>query len=120
VGLMEAQGGPMEKLIAKLDPEDVRMLFELTRMSKGAEVSTHSQPVKLDLPPMDLKFDGLATYLSCSRRFKSALAGRNLEGFLMGEAESRHCLVERVEDHTHIVVYIVSQLYGTIDCGHGG
>jgi hypothetical protein len=62
--LMDEQGGPIEKLIAKLDPEDVKTLFELMRMSKGTEVYTHPQLVKLDLPPVDLKFDGPATYLS--------------------------------------------------------
>jgi hypothetical protein len=38
---MDEQGGSMEKLIAKLDPTDVKTLFELMRMSKGAKVSTH-------------------------------------------------------------------------------
>jgi hypothetical protein len=85
VKLMDEQGGPMEKLIAKLDPADVKTLFELMRMSKGAEVSTHPQSVKLDLPPVDLKLDGPATYLSWSRRIKCALAWRNLEGFLTRE-----------------------------------
>jgi hypothetical protein len=41
VRLMDEQGWPMEKLIAKLDPADVKTLFELMRMSKGTEVSTH-------------------------------------------------------------------------------
>jgi hypothetical protein len=85
VRLMDEQDGPIEKLIAKLDLVDVKTLFELMRMSKGAEVSTHPQSVKLDLPPVDLKFDGPATYLSWSRRIKGALAGRNLKGFLTGE-----------------------------------
>jgi hypothetical protein len=64
VRLMDKQGGPMEKLIAKLDPADVKTLFELMRMSKGAEISMHPQSVKLDLPSVDLKLDGPTTYLS--------------------------------------------------------
>jgi hypothetical protein len=42
VGLIEAQGGPMEKFIVKLDSKDVGILLELMKMSKGAEISTHS------------------------------------------------------------------------------
>jgi hypothetical protein len=84
---MDEQGGPMEKFIAKLDLTNVKTLFELMRMSKGAEVSTHPQSVKLNLSPVDLKLDGSATYLSWSRRIKGALAGRNLEGFLTEENE---------------------------------
>jgi hypothetical protein len=87
VRLMDEQGGPMEKLIAKVDPADVKILFEMMRMLKGAEVLTHPQSVKLDLPPVDLKLDGPATYLSWSLRIKGALAGRNLEGFLTRENE---------------------------------
>ena len=56
--------GKIEKLIGKLDPDDVKTLLELMRMSKGANVLTHPQPVKVDLPPMDLKLDGPAIYLS--------------------------------------------------------
>jgi hypothetical protein len=75
VGLMEAQGGSMKKLIVKLDSKDVGTLLELMRMSKGAEVLTHPQLMKLDLPLIDLKLDGPVTYLSWSRRVKGALAG---------------------------------------------
>jgi hypothetical protein len=63
VELMDEQDGSMEKLVAKLDPADVKTLFDLMRISKGAEVSTHPQPVKLDLPSLDLKLDGPTTYL---------------------------------------------------------
>jgi lipid-binding SYLF domain-containing protein len=89
IGLMGEQGGSMEKLITKLNLVDVKTLFEFMRLSKGAEVSTHPQPVKLDLLLVDLKLDGPATYLSWSCRIKGFLAGRNLEGFLTGEEEPR-------------------------------
>jgi hypothetical protein len=69
VELMDEQGGSMEKLVAKLDPADVKTLFELMRISKGVEVSTHPQPVKLDLPSLDLKFDEPTTYLSWLQNF---------------------------------------------------
>lgn len=73
--------GSMEKLIEELDPADVKTLLELIRMLKG-DSSTHPHPVKLDLPPVELKLDGPTTYLSWLHRVKGALAGRNLEGYL--------------------------------------
>lgn len=72
----------MEKLIEKLDPEDVKTLIKLMR---GADVSTHAQSIKMDLPPVDLKLKGPTTYLSWSCRIMGALAGRNLERYLTGE-----------------------------------
>jgi hypothetical protein len=89
VELMGEQGSSTEKLIAKLDLANVKILFELMRMSKGVEVSTHPQPVKLDLQPVNLKLDGPTTYLSWSHPIKGALEGRNLKGFLIGEEEQR-------------------------------
>jgi hypothetical protein len=79
----------MEKFIAKLDSTDVKTLFELMRTLKETEVSMHSQSVKLDLSPADLKLDGPATYLSWSRKIKGALVGRNLEEFLTGEEQPK-------------------------------
>jgi hypothetical protein len=113
---MDEQGGPMEKVIAKLDSSDVKTLFELMRMSKGAEVSTHPQSVKLDLPPVDLKLDGLATYLIWSRRIKGALAGRNLEGFLTGENEKpKQDIIGWNEwKTTHMLLYTCSSMIAPI------
>jgi hypothetical protein len=123
VGLMGEQGGSMEKVIAKLDPIDVNTLFEHTRMSKGAEVSIHSQSVKLDLPPMDLKFDGPAIYLSWSRRIKGALIGRNLKEFLTGEKEEprQNTVGWNKWKTTHMLLYtwllnsMVSSIVITVD-----
>lgn len=47
----------------------MKTLLELMKMSKG-EGSTCSQPMNVDFLPVDLKLEGLATYLSWSRRFK--------------------------------------------------
>jgi hypothetical protein len=85
VRLMGEQSELMEKLIVKLDSTDVKTLFDLMRMLKGAEVPTHPQSVKLNLPPVDLKLDGPVTYLSWLHRIKGSLVERNLEGFLTGE-----------------------------------
>jgi hypothetical protein len=101
---MEVQGGLMEKLIAKLDPEDVGTLLELMRISKRAEVSTHPQSVKLDLPLVDLKLNGPVTYLSWSRRIKNALARRNMEGFLMGKESRRDTAGWNEQKTTHILL----------------
>jgi hypothetical protein len=53
---MGEQVGSMKKLIVKLDSADMKTLFELMRMSKRAETSTHPQLVKLDLPLIGAHF----------------------------------------------------------------
>jgi hypothetical protein len=73
-------------------------------------------------PPLDLKLNGLATYLSWSRQIKGALAGRNLEGFLTGEEESRQSNAKWNKwKTTHMLLYtcplnfIVSSIAVTVD-----
>ena len=80
----------MEEIIKKLEPTEVRTLMELMKLSamRGeGSGSGYPQSVKLDLPPVDLKLDGPATYLSWSRRVEAALVGRRLDGYLTGVKE---------------------------------
>jgi hypothetical protein len=61
--------------------------MELIKLSvtKGERSgSAHSQTMMLDLPLIDLKLDGPATYLSWSRRIKAVLVGKKLDGYLTG------------------------------------
>jgi hypothetical protein len=74
------------KLLRKINP---KILKVLVRLIQGASVSTRvtnsasaQVQVKLDLPLVDLKLDGLATYLSWSRRIEVALVGKRLKGYL--------------------------------------
>jgi hypothetical protein len=71
--------------IGKIDPEVLKVLVGLiqgTNVSTRTIASASTQvQVKLDLPLIDLKLDGLATYLSWSRRIEAALVGKRLELF---------------------------------------
>ncbi|KAF9661127.1 hypothetical protein SADUNF_Sadunf19G0035400 [Salix dunnii] len=104
---MEASKNPMEEIVKKLGPADLATLMQFMRMSMG-ESATRPLSVKVELPPIDLKLDGPATYLSWSRRVRYTLTGRNLEGFLTGDR------VEPIEGatgrdewkSTHMLVYI--------------
>jgi hypothetical protein len=59
-------------------------LMKLSVTKGEGSGSTHSQTMKLDLPPVDLKLNGPATYLSWSRRIETALVGKILDGYLTG------------------------------------
>ncbi|XP_020266984.1 uncharacterized protein LOC109842530 [Asparagus officinalis] len=105
--MTETGKNPMEGIIKKLNPEEISTLMQLMKLSAG-ESSRKPQPKKVELPPIDIKLDGPATYLSWSRRVKYTIAGRSLEGYLKGEK------IEPAEDSagrdewksTHMLVYI--------------
>ena len=97
----------MEEIIKKLDPTEVRTLMKLSATRGEGSGSTYPQSVKLDLPHVDLKLDGPATYLSWSRRVEAALVGRRLDGYLSGvKAEPRSDSAEADEWRTtHALLY---------------
>ncbi|KAJ6846676.1 uncharacterized protein M6B38_282715 [Iris pallida] len=111
----------MEAILKKLDADDVATLMKLIKVSAG-DSATRASP-KLELPSIDLKLDGPATYLSWSRRVRRILAGKNLEGFLTGEkTEPEEGSTERDEwKSTHMVIYIwllnslVQSIASTVD-----
>jgi hypothetical protein len=82
----DSVGGKGLELPGKIDPEVLKVLVGLiqgTSISTRTTASTSTQvQVKLDLPPIDLKLDGPAIYLSWSRRIETALVGKRLEGYL--------------------------------------
>jgi gag-polypeptide of LTR copia-type len=100
----------MEEIIKKRSFAEVKALMELMKLSatkgEGSGLS-HSQTMKLDLPPVDLKLDGPATYLSWSRRIEAALIGKRLHGYLIGaKAEPVGDNVEEDEWKTiHALLY---------------
>jgi uncharacterized ParB-like nuclease family protein len=52
----------MEEIIKKLSAVAVKALMQLMKLSATKDEGsglTHSQTMKLDLPPVDLKLDGL-------------------------------------------------------------
>jgi hypothetical protein len=73
----------MDTIFKKLDEEKMKALI---RFMKASETPTSAQPpMKLDLPPVDIKLDGPGIYLSWSRRITCALGGKRLDGFLIGK-----------------------------------
>jgi hypothetical protein len=114
---------PMEEIVKKLDLTDLVTLMQFMRISMG-ESTTRPPSLKLEIPPIDLKLNGPTTYLSWSCQVRYTLAGRNLEGFLMGD------MVEPVEGatmrdewkSTHMLVYIwllnsmITSIAATVDC----
>jgi hypothetical protein len=84
----DSVGGKGLEILGKIDPEVLKVLVGLIHgtsvsMRTTASASTQVQ-VKLDIPPIDLKLDEPATYLSWSRRIQAALVGKRLEGYLTG------------------------------------
>jgi hypothetical protein len=81
-------GGKGLELLGNINPEVLKVLVGLIQgasISTRATNSTSAQvQVKLDLPPVDLKLDGLATYLSWSRWIEAVLVRKRLEGYLTG------------------------------------
>ncbi|XP_020249902.1 uncharacterized protein LOC109827322 [Asparagus officinalis] len=111
----------MEEIIKKLNLAKVSTLMQLMKLSAGESVTRSL--AKLELPPIDLKPDGPATYLSWSRRVRYTLVERNLEEYLTGEkTEPDEGTVGRDEwKSTHILVYIwllnslVQSIAATVD-----
>ncbi|XP_020245089.1 uncharacterized protein LOC109823214 [Asparagus officinalis] len=120
--MTETGKNPMEGIIKKLNPEEISTLIQLMRLSAG-ESSTKPQPKKVELPPINVKLDGPATYLSWSRRVKYTLTRRSLEGYLTGEKtkpaedsagrdewKSTHMLV-----YIWLLNYVVQPIAATVD-----
>lgn len=61
--------------------------------------------MKLDLPLVDLKLDGPATYLSWSRRIEAALVGKKLEGYLTGDEPASGSAQADEWRTTHALLY---------------
>jgi hypothetical protein len=92
----------MKEIIKKLCAAVVKVLMELMKLSatkyKGSG-SAHSQIMMLDLLSVDLKLDGLTTYLSWSCRIEAALVGKRLDEYLIGvKAELVSDFSDNVED----------------------
>ncbi|XP_078155907.1 eukaryotic translation initiation factor 4G-like [Carex rostrata] len=95
------------ELLTQVDPEVLKVLVGLIQ---GASVSNNTlardpPQVKLDLPPVEPKLDGPATYLSWSHQIETALVERKLEGYLTGdEPASGTTLVDEWRT-THAFLY---------------
>ncbi|XP_078175183.1 uncharacterized protein LOC144568686 [Carex rostrata] len=73
-----------------------------------APVKSKPKVQKVELPPIDMRLEGPATYLGWSRQVRYILEGKDLEGYLTGEKEEPgKTAPERAEwKSTHMQVYI--------------
>ena len=112
---------PMEEVLGKLTTSEISMLMRA--FSVAASESAPRPVQRVELPPVDTKLDGPASYLSWSRRVKYTLAGNDLEGYLMGDkvepTEGTPCRAKW--KFTHMTVYIwlltsmASSIMSTVD-----
>jgi hypothetical protein len=74
----------------------------------AASESTPRPVQRIDLPLLDRKLNGSASYLSWSRRVRYTLEGKDLEGYLTGDKkESAEGSPERTEwKSTHMTIYM--------------
>ena len=78
----------MDEVFSKLNKDEVKTLVKYIKQSEivaSGGVTGTQPPPRLELIPVDFKLDVPATYMSWSRRITGALAGRGLDGFLIGE-----------------------------------
>jgi transposase InsO family protein len=78
--MAEECNNPMEVVMAKLIVTELQMLMRA--FSVAASESTPRPVQMIDLPLLDRKHDGPASYLSWSRRVRYILKGKDLEGYL--------------------------------------
>ena len=107
-------GLAMKEALEKLSGDEIAMLM---RAFSFASSDTAPKPTpapapapapRVELPPIDVKLDGPASYLRWSRRVRYTLVGRKLEGYLTG------AVTEPVEGtpvwdewrSTHMLVYV--------------
>ncbi|XP_078182084.1 uncharacterized protein LOC144575718 isoform X2 [Carex rostrata] len=99
---------PFAEACAKLTVEELTAMIRQFAMCQAPVAPVELTQQRLDLPPIDMKLDGPASYLSWSRRVRYTLEGNNLEGYLTGEkAEPTEGAPGRDEwKSTHMQVYI--------------
>jgi hypothetical protein len=98
-------------------------LIKLSAMRGEGSGSPHSQIMKLDLPFVDLKLGGSATYLSRSCRIETALAGkktRRIPDRSQTWANGWQCWRGWMEDYTCLTIYLVIEHNGSKSCFSGG
>jgi hypothetical protein len=108
------------ELLGKINHEVIKVLVGLIH---GASISTRATnfalaqvQVRLDLPLVDLKLDGPATYMSCSCRIETALVGKRLEGYLTGaEPGSDNAQADEWRTtHTQLFTWLLNSMVSSI------
>ena len=73
---------PMKEALEKLSGDEIAMLMRA--FSFASSDRTPAPAPRVELPPINVKLDGPASYLSWSCRVRYTLVGRKLEGYLTG------------------------------------
>jgi hypothetical protein len=114
--MAEEGKNPMEGVMAKLSATELQMLMRA--FSVAASESTPRPVQRIDLPLLDRKLDGSASYLSWSRRVRYTLEGKDLEGYLTGDkkkiAEGSPERAEWKSTHMTIYMWLLSSLTPSI------
>jgi hypothetical protein len=76
----------MKEAFAKLSGDEIAVFMRAFSAASSVNAPKPAlAPVpRVELPPIDVKLDGPASYLSCSHRVRYTLVGRRLEGYLTG------------------------------------
>jgi hypothetical protein len=114
--MAEEGKNPMEGVMTKLSAIELQMLMRA--FSVAASESTPRPVQRIDLPLLDRKLDGSASYLSWSRRVKYTLEGKDLEGYLIGDkkepAEGSPARAEWKSTHMTVYMWLLSSLTPSI------
>jgi hypothetical protein len=74
----------MKEDFAKLSGDEIAAFMRAFSAASSVNAPKPAPASRVDLPPIDVKLDGPALYLSWSRRVRYTLVGRRLEGYLTG------------------------------------
>jgi hypothetical protein len=105
----------MKEAFAKLSGDEIAVFMRAFSAASSVNAPKPAPALapapRVELPPIDVKLDGPASYLSWSRRVRYTLVGRRLEGYLTGaitepdegtpaweEWRSTHMLVYELND----------------------
>jgi hypothetical protein len=115
--MAEEGKNPMEGVMAKLSVTELQMLMRA--FSVAASESSPRPVQRIDLPLLDRKLDGPASYLSWSRWVRYTLDGKDLEGYLTGDknepAEGSPERAEWKSTHMWLLSSLTPSIASTVD-----
>jgi hypothetical protein len=98
----------MKEAFAKLSGNEIAAFMRAFNAASSVNAPKPAPAPRVELPPIDVKLDGPASYLSWSRRVRYTLVGRRLEGYLTGAITEPDEGTPAWEEwrSTHMLVYI--------------
>jgi hypothetical protein len=74
----------MKEAFAKLSGDEIAAFMRAFSAASSVNAPKPAPAPRVELPPIDVKLNGPASYMSWSRRVRYTLVGRRLEGYLTG------------------------------------